>query len=141
MMKGLLLRELLLVLFVCLFSSFSTGQNTLTGSSMNGRGWKALGQCKVVFLMGFEDGLFGGLILGVPETTGYPEVEKIYNENISKKLTRAEVISEIDKFYEEGSNSPIPVNQAVRWVTLKARGASVTELENRLVKLRQKYNK
>jgi hypothetical protein len=91
--------------------------------------------------MGFEDGLFGGLALGVPETTGYQEVEKMYNANISEKLTRAEIISEIDNFYEEGSNSPIPVHAAIRWVTRKARGDSVAELQKRLVELRQRYNK
>jgi hypothetical protein len=129
----------IVLLFVCLFSSFSTAQDTLTGSSMNGRGWKTLGNCKVVFLMGFEDGMFGGLIIGRPDAT-YPEINKLYAENTSK-LTHAEIISEIDKFYEEASNVLIPVHAAHGWVIQKIKGATPDDLQKQLVRLRQVYNK
>lgn len=123
------------------FAGFPHAQETLTASSINGRGWKAMGEdCKVVYLMGFEDGLAKGLISAKPKEAS-PDVNRLFSDVISEKFSRNEIIEEIDKFYGDASNIRIPASNALQWVTRKMNGTPPTELENILAKLRQLANK
>ena len=127
---------------ICLFVSPSIGQ-TLTGGQINGSGWKTLGKAKVIYLMGLEDGLAAGLILGSFAKGGQgitsEEFQKEFFRVIPDQFNRDEVISEIDSFYEEAANVLIPVRSAVEWVAEKMKGASPAELQERLTKIRRLY--
>jgi hypothetical protein len=68
------------------------------------------------------------------------ESTKPLNQYAPAKLRRREIISEIDKFYEDVSNMRIPVREAHEWITQKMRGASPAELQELLAKLRQTHN-
>lgn len=52
-------------------------------------------------------------------------------------LTIEEIQKEIDAFYTEAANAPIPIVRALAWVSLKSRGASREQLDIELSLLRK----
>ncbi|MCU1247888.1 MAG: hypothetical protein JWQ49_917 [Edaphobacter sp.] len=51
-------------------------------------------------------------------------------------LETEEVISELDSFYSQGANGPVPIVLAISFVTQKAKGATADELGKFQAKLR-----
>jgi hypothetical protein len=66
-------------------------------------------------VVGRQDGLFfGSIILGT--ALGSKDYESVPDLLKFPDLTRDEVIKELDLFYSEGANGPIPIVQAIHYV-------------------------
>jgi len=95
--------------------------------SSDGRTWRALGTegAKVIYIGGVQEALafLEGIFL---RGTYFPP-----------SLSVDEMISAVDRFYEQPENLPIPIMQAFRMVTLKANGSDPAPLERELAKLRR----
>jgi hypothetical protein len=137
---GVFKRVLWIWLALIAFAVFPPAQDkNKTQGVTNGRGWNTLGGCKFGYLMGFEDGVPFGFATGNSKLTS-EQIDKICHENLPTKLNRGEVVSAVDKFYEDTSNILIPVPAALVWVTRKMNGASPTDLEEFLATLRKANN-
>jgi hypothetical protein len=139
----------IVVLFICLFSSFSMGQeiskSTLYTGEINGRVWKAMEDYNVLWLRGYEEGIAKGIYeatrSNVTKDKFEAELLKVRDKtSIPQNLTIRDVASEIDKFYKESSNVLIPVSSVRDWVIKKMNGATPSELQASLVALRRKAN-
>ncbi len=74
-------------------------------------------------------------LLGMRETDD--PLEQKFRENIFvPSLSVDEVSKELDGFYHEAANSPVPIVLAINWVSLKARGASREKLDDTAADLR-----
>jgi len=144
------MRGLIVILAICLFSSFSMGQeiskSTLYTDEINGRVWKAMGYYSVLWLRGYEEGIAKGIYEATRSNVTKDKLEAEFlkvrdKTSIPKNLTIRDVASEIDKFYEEGSNALIPVSSARLWVIEKMKGSTPGELQEDLAKLRRIANK
>ena len=139
--RTLLCKSVVTVLFVLSFSSFLLSQSvddTYTGDRINGRGWNKMGVSKVYFLMGYEEGLYTGILSAF---ASFSSSEANFESAYPQKLARTEIVSEIDKVYKEASNVRIPVYDVIRWVAMKSRGESLSSLEENLARLRKLWNK
>jgi hypothetical protein len=124
------------MLFVGLYSSVSYDQvssndQLRTEGMFNGRLWRTTGSCKSTIVEAFVDGITFGASAGKAKLS----------EITTTKFNYGEIASEIDKFYEETLNIRIPVPVAYLWVIDKLKGTNPALLEERLVNLRQDYNK
>jgi len=139
--RTLLCKSVITVLFVLSFSTFLLSQavdDTYTGDRINGRGWNKMGYSKIYFLMGYEEGFCTGIL---STYASFSSSEAYFKNTYPQKLTRAEIISEIDNVYKEASNARIPIYDVIRWVAMKSRGESFSALEEDLARLRKIWNK
>jgi len=104
---------------------------------VNGRLWATLdATTKSAFLLGMSDGMyFGSIFTGATEYAKVPEALKFPD------LTRQEVSKELDLFYAEGANGPVPIVHALRYVRRKAKGDTVEQLQELLSSLRRGASK
>ncbi|HUO32109.1 MAG TPA: hypothetical protein VMU80_23015 [Bryobacteraceae bacterium] len=113
----------------------STGLGLLdTGGMANGRAWTMM-----------PDAAKTGYVLGSSDTASFFSGRDGCNisrdrytdaYNIFTHLTISEVIKELDVFYSEPSNLPIPILMARRWVAAKAGGGSAEYLGKLLANYR-----
>ena len=134
------------MLVASLFSSFSIGQeiskDILYTGEINGRVWKAMGNYSVLWLRGYEEGIAKGIYEATRSNVTKDKLEAELlkardKTSIPQNLTIRDVASEIDKFYEDGSNVLIPVSSVRDWVITKMNGATPSELQASLEALRQ----
>lgn len=125
------------MLSICLFSSFSIGQDLYDRGGLNGRGWKALKEQRLSCLTGLLDGINFGFAAATEEYTQYQKLRDAY---VSTKFTIGEIGSEIDRFYEEAANILIPVHEAFQWVRLKMAGVSPIKLQELLAQYHRDAN-
>jgi hypothetical protein len=105
----------------------------LTLGLVNGRLWVHLSdQEKTVFLLGSNDALYRLALESNAKT--YSEVPESLKP---PPLQFAEVVRELDRFYSEGSNGPIPIENARLYIKRKAYGDSPQQLEMLLADLRK----
>jgi hypothetical protein len=139
--RALIHKSVVTALFIFSFSSFLQSQSvddTYTGDRINGRGWNKMGNSKIYFLVGYEEGCYTGILSNF---ASFPSSEAYFNNVYPQKFTRTQIISEIDKVYKEASNTRIPVYDVIRWVAMKSRGESSSVLEEDLARLRKIWNK
>jgi len=121
-------------LAVAVFStiSFLFAQDLFAETLLNGRGWNKLETeiARVAYVVGYAEGLKNGLGAGSQEVYDllYPEI-----------LSNAGIVHEIDRFYEDRTNILIPVSSIFRWLAMKTRGTSMTELDDYVSELRRAY--
>jgi hypothetical protein len=91
-----------------------TGGGVATNGQLNGRFWSAMEdqKSKTTFVIGAQVML-----------TGVRDKAK-YDSYFSAKLNAREVADEVDKFYAQPENLPIPIIGAFMAVTLRAGGMS-----------------
>ena len=115
------------------YSQHAPGPNITFGLS-NGRLWLALDDItKAGFLVGCSDGLFlGSMLAGVKTYTDVPEQLKWPD------LQNAEIVKELDLFYSEGANVPVPIVWAINYVRHKAMGDTPEQLQQLAASLRRR---
>lgn len=104
----------------------------VTSGFTNGRLWlKLTANEKAFFLIGCND----AMLLGSMMVTG--DFAKIPDQLKWPELTTAEIVKELDLFYSEGANGPVPIILAVRYVRHKAAGDTPDQLQQLLASLRR----
>ena len=103
-----------------------------TGALTNGRFWS---QCtydeKLVWLLGYSDGITSAAAFMSKADPGDKLLQGILALQPPAKLTHAEIVQGIDRFYIDTSeNGPVPVTGAMRYVESKAKGATQAELDD-----------
>jgi hypothetical protein len=92
----------------------------LTAGYSNGRVWHAMpSHEKLMFIVGFNEGINAATVASnqtVPET-------------LYLKLTNNEIVSQLDKFYADSINNPIPITYGYMYVAMKSKGASEVDLQ------------
>jgi hypothetical protein len=105
----------------------------MTGPFMNGRYWEKISDFqKQAFLLGFRDAVLTTYELSSMD-------KEIVADRLMAKLYLAELQAEIDSFYKEGANGPLPISIAYQYSVKKAHGASSKELEEFLAGFRKMY--
>ena len=128
---------IILIIFVSVSISFSQS-NRYTKGAENGYMWQAMSEPNLMFSASKENYLSS--ILDRMRITGekYPEIgylscrediEKIYNEGKSSKISLEDVVKAIDKFYSKGDNLIIPIIFAYCYTIKKFAGANYNELK------------
>jgi hypothetical protein len=118
-------------------------QDTYTTSHfINGRMWNKLdSDSKLFWVGGFEEGKAYVIFhAGANETESSKIFDKLEKLDKPHNFTMSDIVSDIDKFYEDTSNSLIPVTLAREWVIRKMRGATPAELLVFLVNCRNDVN-
>lgn len=100
------------VLFACLFSSFSMGQedskDLKTCGFTNGRMWKNMGKYKVLWVLGYKEGISeevrslhdAKLYESSPELS--QKLYELHSRDVApENSTYSDFVSEIDRFYED----------------------------------------
>jgi hypothetical protein len=104
----------------------------VTTGFTNGRFWIQLDHStKAAFLVGCRDSFLYGAFF----VTG--DYAKIPDELRFPDLTIDELVKEVDLFYLEGANGPIPIIFAVRYARHKAIGDAPEKLQELLASLRR----
>lgn len=131
----------MLVLNLATFSQRSTESDT-SGAGLNGWGWDTLSRLeKSQYVSGLYEGVWS---LGEELNLSLPDQQKVISEKVLAYLTRqrlADLILQVDSFYQDRANVKIPVSDVVQWVAAKNNGKSDKELDNLLVKFRRKWNR
>jgi hypothetical protein len=111
-----------------------------TGFHFNGRAWKEMGDSKVLWVIGFNEGIFDG-VSRIAKPKSEAELNKLCEGMMApRNVNFAVVASEIDKLYEDDSNLPIPIAWAFDWTITKTGGATPNELQRQLANLRRAAN-
>ena len=97
-----------------------------TGLFYNGRYWKiATIPQKKAYIIGF----FEGYLISRTDDLTKPNNMKDLLEIYLPDLTYSALISEIDSFYKEDANGPLPIPVALRYTAQKTNGATKEELD------------
>jgi hypothetical protein len=120
---------------LAMIATYSSGQALSTLNMANGRAWNAMSSDdKMLYLRAGWD-VVRLLMLDLPKPRP-TAVEGLIEDLSPEPLTGPEVIQELDIFYKEPANLPVPVVMALGWVTKKAYGASRRELDELEASLR-----
>lgn len=113
------------------FAQLAPGPQVTSGFT-NGRLWMQLDHAtKAAFLAGCRDAFLYGAFF----VTG--DYAKIPDELRFPSLTADELLRELDLFYSEGANGPIPIIFAIRYARHKAIGDGPGELQDLLASMRR----
>jgi len=126
----------LILAFCLLVPIINAQQNVLsrTQKFLNGRAWKEMpDSAKSMYLIGFLDG--HRLPTGT-DVEGY----KVSQEALQSSLTFGELKAEVDSFFRQGVNGPLPIWIAIRYVAMKSKGATQNKLEEYLSESRKDYS-
>jgi hypothetical protein len=105
-----------------------------TDGWLNGRAWKEMpDSAKTMYIIGFFDG--HRLPTGT-DMEGYKKTQ----EELHSSLSFSEIRSEIDSFYRQGANGPLPIWIGMHYVAKKAKGATSKELGEYLSESRKDYS-
>ena len=130
MKRGILL---IAVLCVCFSTAMSQIDRMRTSSRFNGRFWAAMAKPqKLAYVQGFYDGWFS-----YTGSSQCAEVQSAVVEPYRTGLTYEEIMNEVESFYREDANKPIPIASAIQYAVRKARGATAQELQNYVVEQRR----
>ncbi len=115
----------------------------MTGINVNGRYWNTLSvEAKATYLIAVNEGI-GEVVLYAAKDcncafdASLNALRAIFGGTDSSYLEVAEIL---DSFYKDAANRPIPVIRALKYVTLKIKGAGTRELEDVASKLRKDAN-
>jgi hypothetical protein len=84
-------------------------------------------------------GFYDGLNLVAPGDKPCIDIQTRLKDNYKSYFNSGEIRDEIDSFYKEGANGPLPVFGILRYVSSKAKGASTEDLEKYLADYRKRY--
>jgi|ERR1700693_240821 len=113
------------------YAQLAPGPDVTSGFT-NGRLWlKYDTNAKTSFLVGCRD----AMLLGSMTVTG--DYAKIPEQLNWPELTTEEIAKELDLFYSEGANGPIPIIIAIRYVRHKASGDTPDQLQQLLASMRR----
>lgn len=121
-----------IVLRLLLLSALLTGcafcQPATTGTMANGRFWVSMPfQVKIMYVTAvFDTARYLDARTSGKRT---PDADSEFNTIFIGSMTTGETAKELDQFFSEPANAPVPVIMAIRWVSAKARGADHEELE------------
>jgi len=125
------------ILLAAIYLSVASGLSQVEGfrasGRFNGRFWEMMPKAqKTAYVQGFYDGWF--LYTG---NQNCPEVQVAVVDPYRTRLTFQEIVNEVDAFYREGANKPVPIAGAVRYAARKAGGAGAEDLANLAAELRR----
>jgi len=107
-------------------------QNTAYMS--NGRFWAKLPpETKWGYIAGIWD---TARLLSIRDTDE-PDQQKIRDSLFVPSLGVEEVAKELDRFYHEPANAPVPIVMAMTWASAKARGESQEKMDDMAATLRK----
>jgi hypothetical protein len=93
----------------------------------NGRLWKARTSSeKLVYLIGWYDGLMAMVITNQKLLSRNPDQ---VNLNFPDHMTFGEAVQALDDLYRDSLNIPIPIQEALRVIDLKASGGTPEQVE------------
>lgn len=134
------MKTFLILLGLVLFAFCCSGQNapfdprvSTMGScpacSGNGRSWQGfkVHDYKLAFIAGIGEAT--SFLIGLFNPT--------YRTYFPQSLSGDELVTAIDRFYEQPENLPIPIMQAMRIVTLRANGEDPTSVDKEIATLRR----
>ncbi len=99
-----------------------------------GKHWAGVSKAeRQVFLAGFMQGL--SVIAAGDEPCFEAQVGA--KLNFHSRLSLEEMMNEVDSFYKEGANGPLPVTVAIQYAAKKANGATAKELDEFLANSRK----
>jgi len=114
------------LLLICLSAAptwvFAVGNPELTQTAgrPNGRLWRSLPyETKIMFLVGFDAGTRLAL--------DFAKADRAFAINIAEH-TRQETAEELDKYFSDPANAPVPIEWARIWVAKKFSGGTSEEL-------------
>jgi hypothetical protein len=115
---------------VALASSLAAAdlERDLTAESLNGYGWHEMLSPTPIAKLAYISGLLDSRGLWEKSATERYSTAPLYN---------TEVVQQIDRFYADATNRPIPVWLALRYVHLKLAGATPAELAETVAALRR----
>ncbi len=127
----------LLVLSILLAGSVFGQSDTpeLTAQLLNGRFWKGIPKgVKPTYMIAMVDvaqslKIHPFVLTGEPNEPCLTLLNKMADSIIVAPLTTEETEAELDKFYSEPSNAPVPIVFALSWVNAKARGSTRENLD------------
>ena len=95
-----------------------------------GKAWNEWSEdLKTGYIVGFYDGL------------RYPStVANLDTDLFHSPLNYGEIRAEVDSFFKEEINKPLPIFVALRHISQKSKGASASELEEYLTTVRKAYS-
>jgi hypothetical protein len=123
----------ILALWFCIpfIAAQESQDNSLSRNNgyLTGKAWKQWPEdVKTGYLIGFYDGL------------RYPSsVSNLDTDLFHTSLNYGELRTEVDSFFKEPSNAPLPIFAGLRYVSQKAKGATTGELEEYLATVRKVY--
>lgn len=118
-------------LLIPILNAQESQNNSLSRNNgyLTGKAWKEWAEdLKTGYIIGFYDGL------------RYPSsVSNLDTDLFHTSLNYGEIRIEVDSFFKEGTNGPLPIFVALRYVSQKAKGATAGELEEYLTTVRKVY--
>lgn len=109
----------------------------LTDGFLNGRFWVGIPvEQRIGYLQGFIEGL--SIIAAGSESCINAQNE--VKSSHEGPLNNRELAMEIDSFFNEGSNRPLPIMIAIQYSVKKSKGATPKELEDLLTYYRKFYS-
>jgi len=106
----------------------------------NGRLWSKITEGeKSSWLLGFSNGIFVvEAIMHPTAATEQSPLEKVLSTLYESKLTLGEKIQGLNHFYQDvPENAPIAIPEALQYVTVKANGATQSQLDDLVSGLRK----
>jgi hypothetical protein len=103
-----------------------------TGGAINGRGWQSLtAEMRLGYVKGYDDGVAAGIVhVAVASADKTAEL-------VPSGMTVGEVVSAVDRFYQEPLNRRIMVVAAIRVVALEAKGTDQARVDGEIRRLRR----
>lgn len=108
----------------------------------NGRPWRRLGtEAKTTLLNGIQE----GIMLMIQEASYGTDAALAHSfADTSKSITISgvrflDLVKQIDNFYQQANNTPIPVIEAYRYTVKKLKGVAKEDLEKQMARLRKTY--
>jgi hypothetical protein len=110
-------------------ASRQPSNDTQTGEfGVNGRFWKMMPtQIKQTYIYGAFD--MYRMLEASTKHDRNADASRFFEDMSIPSLNNSEIEKELDKFYLEPVNAPIPIVLAIKWVAAKAHGASQLELD------------
>ncbi len=107
-----------------------------TNDLLNGRWWRDSTQAdKVNYVAGF----FVGLAVTFGGTDECIKYQALIQGRYQGVLNFGEIIDEVDAFYKESANAPLPIRVAIEYQAQKSKGTSKMELDQIVTKYRRHY--
>ena len=136
---------LILLIFICASLPAQDARAAYTGTDVNGRYWNTLSlQAKATYIIGAQEGMDAVLAHDAKNCSCTFEAVNAAVQATSgggKNGTYVEFVAGVDLFYKDPANLGIPVIKALEYVTLKAKGATASELDSFVAPLRRSANR
>ncbi len=131
---------LCIALAVGAFGQTAASTAETTGGSLNGRFWRSMTvdqDQKIVFVLGYSTAIQYAV-------TGMSSLLKVNNQTLldslfPSRLTGAELVSALDRFYDTPENGPITINAAVKLIAQRVSGADEATIQKAIADARSAY--